>query len=132
MKNLLILILLFITKLSYADGLDEMRIYINHKLVAASYEGDSQLLELEVSEGDTLSFELSTDWGGEYGGSLSVFDHISSEQLIELSPKTKYNGVFEQVISPKLMGSELLFVYTFSGKEQRKWKFARIVLKENK
>ncbi len=129
MKNLLILMLLFITRLSYADGLDEMRIYINHKLVAASYEGGSQLLELEISEGDTLTFELSTDWGGEYGGSLSIFDHISSEQLIELSPRTKDNGIFEQIISPQLMGSELLFVYNFTGKEQRKWKFARIVFK---
>ena len=62
MKQLLFLIVLLTGKLVYADGLDEMRIYVNQKLVATSYEGESQVLELKVSPGDTLKFEIWTVW----------------------------------------------------------------------
>lgn len=130
MKNLLILFLLFVSPLSFADGLDEMRIYINQKPVAVCYEGGSQLLELEVSEGDTLRFELTTDWGGEFGGTVSIFDNLSSEQLFELLPRSPNEARFEQRITPALLDGELLFVFNFSRKTAKKWKFARVILKK--
>lgn len=132
MKNLLILLLLFITKFSYADGLDEMRIYVNQKLVATSYEGASQILELNVSLGDTLKFEIRTDWGGMEQSSISIFDYQSSEKVAELAriPNAKYEADFQQIIKPGMMNSELQFVYNFSPAVNRTWKFAKVVLKE--
>ncbi|MGV3613202.1 MAG: hypothetical protein ACO1N0_19740 [Fluviicola sp.] len=132
MKNLLILLLLFITKFSYADGLDEMRIYVNQKLVATSYEGASQILELNVSLGDTLKFEIWTDWGGMEQSSISIFDYQSSEKVAELAriPNAKYEADFQQIIKPGMMNSELQFVYNFSPAVNRTWKFAKVVLKE--
>jgi len=131
MKPFLFLIVLLTGKLVYADGLDEMRIYINDKLVATSYEGASQMLELEVSVGDTLKFEIWTDWGGMEQSSISVFEYQSSEKVAELAriPNAKYEADFQQIIKPGMMNSELQFVYNFSPAVNRTWKFARIVLK---
>lgn len=130
MKQLLLLVLLSIAKLSFADSLDEMRIYVNHKLVAVSSEGGSQLLELNVSEGDTLTFELSTDWGGEEKATLNIFDHISSEQVFQLKHLSGKPGTYEQIVKQELMDSELLYVLNFNIKSVGVWKFARIILKE--
>lgn len=132
MKHLLLGFILLFSTIIYADGLDQMRIYINHQLIATSYEGDSQILELTISEGDTLSFEMWTDWGGMEKSSITVFDYISSEQIarLELIPDSKYEASFKQIIKPDLMNSEMLFVFNFSPKVNRTWKFARIVLKE--
>ena len=124
--------LLLISHLSFADGLDEMKIYLNHKLIAVSYEGGSQLLELEVSEGDTLTFELSTDWGGEEKATLTVFDHISSEEVLQVKHFPGKTGSYEQMVKPELMGSELLFILNFNIKSVGVWKFARIILKKKK
>lgn len=131
MKQLLFLIILLAGKLSYADGLDEMRIYVNQKLVATSYEGASQVVELEVSVGDTLKFEIWTDWGGMENSSISVFDYQSSEKVAELArvPNRKYEANFFQVINPGMINSELQYVYNFSPAVNRTWKFARIILK---
>ncbi|TSJ44849.1 hypothetical protein [Fluviicola chungangensis] len=131
MKQLLFLIILLAGKLSYADGLDEMRIYVNQKLVATSYEGASKVVELEVSVGDTLKFEIWTDWGGMENSSISVFDYQSSEKVAELArvPNRKYEANFFQVIHPGMINSELQYVYNFSPAVNRTWKFARIVLK---
>jgi hypothetical protein len=130
MKQLLFGIIFIVSSFTYADGLDKMQIYINHQLVATSYEGDSQILELQISEGDTLSFEMWTDWGGMEKSSISIFDHGSSEQLAQLnrlSEKT-YEAHFQQIIKSNLINSELLLVFNFSPKVNRTWKFARVVL----
>lgn len=134
MKLFLFLIVLLTGKLVYADGLDEMRIYINDKLVATSYEGASQILELEVSVGDTLKFEIWTDWGGMEQSSISVFEYQSSEKVAELAriPNAKYEADFQQIIKPGMMNSELQFVYNFSPAVNRTWKFAKIILKPRK
>ena len=129
MKYIFLGVILSLSKFIYADGLDEMRIYVNHKLIAVSYEGGSQLLELEVSEGDTLTFELSTDWGGEDKATLSVFDHISSEQIVQLKHLPSKLESYEQIVKPDLMGSELLYVLNFNIKSVGVWKFARVILK---
>ncbi len=131
MKQLLFLIILLLGKFTYADGLDEMRIYVNQKLVATSYEGASQVLELEVSVGDTLKFEIWTDWGGMEQSSISVFDYQSSEKINELTriPNRKYEADFQQIITPRLMNSEMQYVFNFSPAVNRTWKFARIILK---
>lgn len=131
MKPFLLFALILFSKLSYADGLDQMKIYINHQLVAMIYEGRSQNLELSVSKGDTLSFIVWTDWGGMEESSIDIFDHGSSEQLVHLAriEDMKYEASFEQVIQTDLMGGELLFVFNFSPKVNRTWKFARVVLK---
>lgn len=130
MKQLLFLILLLFGKFAYADGLDEIRIYVNQKLVATSYEGASQTLELTVSIGDTLRFEIFTDWGGTEHSSISVFDHQSSEKINELTRTSeKYQGHFQQIITPGLIDSEMLYVFNFNPEVNRTWKFARIVLK---
>lgn len=129
MKYIFFGILLLFSNFLYADVLDQMRIYVNHQLIATSYEGDSQFLELEVSEGDTLTFELSTDWGGENKATLSVFDYISSEQVLELKHPTSKLEVFEQIVKPDLINSELLFVLNFNIKSVGVWRFARIILK---
>ena len=131
MKQLLFLIVLLTGKLVYADGLDEMRIYVNQKLVATSYEGESQVLELKVSPGDTLKFEIWTDWGGMENSSISVFDYQSSEKVSELAriPNNKYEADFQQIVTPRLMDSEMQNVFNFSPEINRTWKFARIVLK---
>lgn len=132
MKRLLFLILLLVGKFTYADGLDEMRIYVNQKLIATVYEGDSQTLEVKVAVGDTLKFEVWTDWGGMEHSSISVFDHQSSEKINELTriPNREYKASFQGIITPGLMNSELLLVFNFSPEVNRTWKFARIVLKE--
>jgi hypothetical protein len=134
MKLFLFLIVLLTGKLVYADGLDEMRIYINDKLVATSYEGASQILELEVSVGDTLKFEIWTDWGGMEQSSISVFEYQSSEKVAELAriPNAKYEADFQQIVKPGMMNSELQFVYNFSPAVNRTWKFAKIILKPRK
>lgn len=131
MKSVLFLLILFAGKFVYADGLDEMRIYLNQKLVATSYEGASQTLELNVSPGDTLRFEIWTDWGGMDHSSISVFDYQSSEKVDELAriPNKEYKASFLQIIQPGFMDSELLFVFNFSPEVNRTWKFARIILK---
>lgn len=131
MKQFLFLIVLLLGKFTYADGLDEMRIYVNQKLVATSYEGASQVLELNVSPGDTLKFEIWTDWGGMEQSSISVFEYQSSEKISELTriPNRKYEASFQQIITPKLMGSEMQYVFNFSPEVNRTWKFARIILK---
>lgn len=131
MKPFLLFALILFSKLSYADGLDQMKIYINHQLVATIYEGSSQNLELSVSKGDTLSFVVWTDWGGMEESSMNIFEHGSGEQLAHLFriKDMKYEAGFEQVIQTDLMGSELLFVFNFSPKVNRSWKFARVVLK---
>lgn len=132
MKQFLLLLVLLVGKLSYADGLDEMRIYVNQKLVATSYEGASQVIELEVSVGDTLKFEIWTDWGGMEQSSISVFEYQSSEKVAELAriPNQKYEADFQQIIKPGMMDNELQFVYNFSPSVNRTWKFARIILKQ--
>lgn len=130
MKQFLFLLVLLVGKFAYADGLDEIRIYVNQKLVATSYEGASLPLELTVSIGDTLRFEISTDWGGTEHSSISVFDHMSSEKMAELTrTNEKHQGDFQQVITPKLLDSEMLYVFNFNPQVNRTWKFARIVLK---
>ena len=131
MKQFLLLLVLLTGKFSYADGLDEMRIYVNQKLVATSYEGASQVVELEVSVGDTLKFEIWTDWGGMENSSISVFDYQSSEKVAELArvPNRKYEANFFQVINPGMINGELQYVYNFSPAVNRTWKFARIILK---
>jgi len=131
MKQLLFLIVLLFGKFTYADGLDEMRIYVNHKLVVTSYEGASQVLELEVSVGDTLKFEIWTDWGGMEQSSISVFDYQSSEKISELTriPNRKYEAGFQQIVTPHMMDSEMQYVFNFSPAVNRTWKFARIILK---
>ncbi|WP_343631394.1 hypothetical protein [Fluviicola sp.] len=132
MKLFLFLIVLLAGRFAYADGLDEMRIYVNQKLVATSYEGASQILELEVSLGDTLKFEIWTDWGGMENSSISVFEYQSSEKVDELAqiPNQKYEASFQQIITPKLIGSEMQYVFNFSPSVNRTWKFARIILKQ--
>ena len=107
-----------------------MRIYLNKKLVATSYEGASQTLELKVSPGDTLTFEIWTDWGGMEHSSISVFDYQSSEKVDELVriPNREYKASFLQVIKPGFMDSELLYVFNFSPEVNRTWKFVRIIL----
>ena len=134
MKQFLFLLILLTGKLVYADGLDEMRIYVNQKLVATSYEGESQVVELEVSIGDTLKFEIWTDWGGMEHSSVSVFDYQSSEKVSELAriPNNKYEADFQQIVTPQLLNSEMQYVFNFSPAVNRTWKFARIILKENK
>lgn len=131
MKQLCFFLLLLFSKLSYADGLDQMKIYVNHQLVATIYEGSSQNLELSVSKGDTLSFVVWTDWGGMEESNIKIFDHGSSEQLAHLSRirDGKYEAGFQQIIQPDLMESELLLVFNFSPRVNRTWKFARVVLK---
>ncbi len=131
MKQLCFFLLLLFSKLSYADGLDQMKIYVNHQLVATIYEGSSQNLEFSVSKGDTLSFVVWTDWGGMEESSIKIFDHGSSEQLAHLSRirDGKYEAAFQQIIQPDLMESELLLVFNFSPRVNRTWKFARVVLK---
>lgn len=131
MKQLLFFLILLSGKLTFADGLDEMRIYLNNKLVATSYEGASQTLELKVAPGDTLTFEIWTDWGGMEHSSISVFDHQSSEKVDELAriPNQEYEARFSQVIQPGFLDSELLYVFNFSPEVNRTWKFARIILK---
>ena len=131
MKPFLLFALILFSKLSYADGFDQMKIYVNHQLVTTIYEGSSQNLELSVSKGDTLSFVVWTDWGGMEESSIKIFDHGSSEQLAHLFriKDMKYEARFEQVIQTDLIGSELLFVFNFSPKVNRSWKFARVVLK---
>jgi len=131
MKQFLFLIVLLFGKFAHADGLDEIRIYVNNKLVATSYEGASMTLELNVSIGDTLKFEISTDWGGTEHSSISVFDHQSSEKIAELTrTNEKRQGDFQQVITPKLLDSEMLYVFNFNPQVNRTWKFARIILKK--
>lgn len=131
MKQFLFLLMLLIGKFTYADGLDEMRIYVNQKLVATVYEGGTQTLEVKVSVGDTLKFEVWTDWGGMEHSSISVFDHQSSEKIDELTriPNREYKASFQGIITPGLMNSELLLVFNFNPEIDRTWKFARIVLK---
>jgi len=130
MKQFLFLLVLLFGKFTYADGLDEIRIYVNQKLVATSYEGASQALELNVSIGDTIRFEISTDWGGTEHSSISVFD-LSSEKIAELTrTNEKHQGDFQQVITPKLLDSELSYVFNFDPQVNRTWKFARIILKK--
>lgn len=131
MKQFLFLLMLLVGKFTHADGLDEMRIYVNRELVATTYEGGTQTLELKVSVGDTLKFEIWTDWGGMEHSSISVFDHQSSEKIDELTriPNREYKASFQQVITPRLMNSEMLFVFNFSPEVNRTWKFARIILK---
>lgn len=132
MKQLLFLIILLFGKFAHADGLDEMRIYVNQKLVATSYEGASQVLELEVSVGDTLKFEIWTDWGGMEQSSISVFEYQSSEKVAELPriPSQKYEADFQQIIKPGMLDNELQYVFNFSPSVNRTWKFARIILKK--
>ncbi len=127
---LFILVTLF-SKFSYADGLDEMKIYVNHQLIATIYEGSSQNLEFSVSKGDTLSFVVWTDWGGMEESSIQIFDHGSSEQLAQLSRirDGKYEAGFQQIIQTDLMDSELLLIFNFSSNVNRTWKFARAILK---
>ncbi|WP_341902188.1 hypothetical protein [Fluviicola taffensis] len=128
MKQFLFLMILLFGKFAYADGLDEIRIYVNQKLVATTYEGASQTLELNVSVGDTLKFEISTDWGGTEHASISVFEHQSSEKIQELT-RTVTEVNFWQVVTPGLLDSEMLYVFNFNPQVNRTWKFARIVLK---
>lgn len=132
MKHFLFLMVILLGKFTYADGLDEMRIYVNQKLVATSYEGASQTLEIEVSVGDTLKFEIWTDWGGMENSSISVFEYQSSEKVDELAqiPNKKYEASFQQIITPKLLGSEMQYVFNFSPSVNRTWKFARIIWKK--
>lgn len=132
MRQFLFLLLLLIGKIAYADSLDEMRVYVNQKLVATSYEGGSQVLELEVSVGDTLKFEIWTDWGGMENSSISVFEYQSSEKVDELArvPTRKYEANFFQVVKPNMINSEMQYVFNFSPSVNRTWKFARIILKE--
>jgi hypothetical protein len=128
MKQFLFLMILFFGKFAYADGLDEIRIYVNQKLVATTYEGASQTLELNVSVGDTLRFEISTEWGGTDQSSISVFDHQSSEKIAELT-RTVTESSFRQLVTPGLMDSEMLYVFNFNPQVNRTWKFVRIILK---
>ncbi|MDF3027071.1 MAG: hypothetical protein K0S23_1378 [Fluviicola sp.] len=130
MKQFLFLLMLLVGKFTYADGLDEVRIYVNQKLVATVYEGNNQILELKVSVGDILKFEVRTDWGGTEHSSISVFDYQSSEKVDELILISKFEADFQQTISPKLMDSEMQYVFNFSPEVNRTWKFARIILKE--
>ena len=132
MKQLLFFLILLSGKCAFADGLDEMRIYVNKKLIATSYEGASQILELKVSPGDTLTFEIWTDWGGMEHSSISVFDYQSSEKADELArvPNREYKASFLQVVKPDFMDSELLYVFNFSPEVNRTWKFARIIFKQ--
>ena len=90
------------------------------------------MLELEVSVGDTLKFEIRTDWGGMENSSISVFEYQSSEKVEELArvPTRKYEADFQQIIKPGMMDSELQYVFNFSPSVNRTWKFARIILKE--
>lgn len=131
MKQFSLFILILLSNFSYADGLDEMKIYVNHHLVATIYEGGSQNLEFSVSKGDTLSFVVWTDWGGMEESSINIFDPRSSEQLAHLVriKDGKYEAGFQQIIQSDLMESELLLVFNFSPKVNRTWKFARVVLK---
>lgn len=131
MKQFLLLLVLLVGKFTYADGLDEMRIYVNQKLVATSYEGASQVLELKVSVGDTLKFEIWTDWGGMEQSSISVFEYQSNEKVDELArvPNRKYEANFFQVIKPTMFNNEMQYVFNFSPEVNRTWKFARIILK---
>lgn len=131
MKPFLVFALILFSKLSYADGLDELKIYVNSQLVATVYEGGSQTLELPVSAGDTLKFVVSTDWGGMEGSTIGIFDHGSSEQLVQLNriQDNRSDASFQQIVQPDLMESELLLVFHFSQKVNRSWKFARVILK---
>ena len=130
MKYFLFSLILLVGKFTYADALDEMRIYVNQKLVATSYEGASQVIEIEVHVGDTLKFEIITDSGGTEHSSISVFDYQSSEKTDELALIPKRGAVFHQVITPKMMNSEIQYIFNFSPSVNRTWKFARIILKE--
>ncbi|WP_343605998.1 hypothetical protein [Fluviicola sp.] len=131
MKPFLLFALILFSKLSYADGLDELKIYVNSQLVATVYEGGSQTLELPVSIGDTLKFVVSTDWGGMEESTIGIFDHGSSEQLVRLNriQNNEANARFQHIIRPDLVGSELLMVFNFSPRVNRTWKFARAILK---
>ncbi|WP_300664996.1 hypothetical protein, partial [Fluviicola sp.] len=113
MKHLSLLVLILLSGFTYADGLDQMKIYVNHQLVATIYEGSSQNLEFSVSKGDTLSFAVWTDWGGMEESSIKFFDHRSSEELAHLVriKDGKYEAGFQQIIQPDLMESELLLVF---------------------
>lgn len=131
MKQLFFFFLLAFSQFTYADGMDEIRIYVNQKMVATVYEGAFQNLELEISPGDTLKFEAWTDWGGMEQSSISVFDYLDNEKTGELAriPSRKYEAGFQQIITPGMMDNELLFIFNFSPEVNRTWKFARIMLK---
>lgn len=132
MKPFLLFALILFSKLSYADGLDQLKIYINNQLVATVYQGNYQTLELPVSDGDTLKFVVWTDWGGMEESTIGIFDHGSSEQLVLLNRTNnwEYKATFQQIVHPDLIGSELSLVFNFSPKVNVNWKFARVVLKE--
>jgi hypothetical protein len=122
--RILMLCLLFFGS-SYADGLDEVTVFVNGKEVMRITERSGVGLKLDsLKIGDTLEFKAWTDWSNLFKATLSM----KSEGLpmIELKqyPKREYGAHFRIIVDEQFLKQKTEFVLHYNDGPVASWPFA--------
>ena len=129
MKILYFIIICFITRVVYADGLDEVTIYQNGKLIEITNSFVDK--KISVNIGDTLRFEVWTDWGGTLAGELEILT-ISDSSRVRLKRcyPQKDEAVFILIVTEEMLQKTYEFTYHYKDspwdieEKIKPWKFA--------
>lgn len=112
MKKFLIPFLLLFCNSLFADGLDEVKIYKNGKLIETTNDFFEKKLSIQV--GDTLLFSVWTDWGGTMAGELEILNLTdSSKWILKRSNLKTYNAEFRIVITQEMTTPPFEFTYHY-------------------
>ena len=129
MKLFYILFLCLLSQALHADVFDEVKIFKNGKLIEVTTSFINQSISVEI--GDTLTFEVWTDWGGTMAGELEIFTFSdSSTTRIKREQPERYEAVFTIIITKDILYKTYEFTYHYkdSPKEIEEinspWKFA--------
>ena len=129
MKLFYILFLCLLSQALHADGFDEVKIFKNGKLIEKTTSFIDQSISVEI--GDTLTFEVWTDWGGTMAGELEIFTFSdSSTTRIKREQPKRYEAVFTIIITKNILYNTNEFTYHYKDSpkeiEERNspWKFA--------
>lgn len=133
MKLSYILFLCLFSPALYADGLDEVKIFKNGKLIEKTTSFLDQSISVEI--GDTLVFEVWTDWGGTMAGELEIFTFSdSSTKRIKREQPQRYEAVFTFVVTQDILYNTYEFTYHYKDSPREMedkntpWKFAILSL----
>ena len=118
------------TKISFADGVDKVHIYLNNKLLKTVTEGNHDSLTIDVNLEDTLKFFCWTDWKEHFNATLLTKNNKDSYILTMWGGKDSQNvKKFNYYPDRNSMNKKITFSLDYYFNQLKPWDFITITLK---